>query len=453
MAAALGVWMNGLRVGTWIAARAGGGLSAFRYDAAWIASGASRALSLSLPITLAGEIRGPEVDHYFDNLLPDSIDIRQRLGRRHKTDPNSAYDLLTAIGRDCVGAVQLLPDDQQPERWDRIQAELLSRADVEQHLRSVTSVDPLGGSLADDDFRISIAGAQEKTALLRMGENWYRPHGTTPTTHILKLPLGLVGNMRADMSLSVENEWLCAQLLGAFGLPVAQTEMETFGKQKVLSVRRFDRRWQGASGEDSAGFVPPAKAWIARLPQEDFCQALGLPSRLKYQSDGGPGVDDILRVLAQGRQPVEDRLDFVRAQFAFWLMAATDGHAKNFSVAHRRGGAFSMTPLYDVISAWPIIGTGPSQVAYQRARLAMAQRGKSLHYRLGEIHGRHWAALTARAGGAPAADALHAMAESVDATLQTVAARLPASFPAVVWDKVSQGMRRHAAQYLKQAGA
>jgi serine/threonine-protein kinase HipA len=449
---ALGVWMNGVLVGTWALPRQGGGFATFEYEAAWVASAASRALSLSLPITSAGVIRGPEVDHYFDNLLPDSIDIRRRLGRRFSTRSTSAHDLLAAIGRDCVGAVQLLPDGEAPEKWNRIEAEKLTESDVERHLQSVTSADPVAGESADDDFRISIAGAQEKTALLRMGNHWFRPHGATPTTHILKLPLGLVGNMRADMSLSVENEWLCAQLLAAFGLPMAQTDMETFGGRRVLVVRRFDRRWQGVTDEKSQkpGFKPPATAWIARLPQEDFCQALGLPSRLKYQSDGGPGSDDILRVLSHGDQSQTDRLNFVRAQFAFWLLAATDGHAKNFSIAHRRGGAFGLTPLYDVISAWPIIGTGAAQVAYQRARLAMALRGRSPHYKLGEIRARHWLDLANRAGAPEAVDALGDMAAQAGAVLEKVEGQLPPSFPAPVWNKVSRGVLRHAQQYLRE---
>ena len=453
-ASALGVWMNGVAVGTWVLPRRGGATS-FEYEPSWVASAAARALSLSLPITSAGVIRGPEVDHYFDNLLPDSIDIRRRLGRRFGTRSTSAHDLLSAIGRDCVGAVQLLPEGETPERQMRIEAGKLSESEVERHLRSVTSADFVAGQSPDADFRISIAGAQEKTALLRIGDHWFLPHGATPTTHILKLPLGLVGNMRADMSLSVENEWLCAQLLAAFGLPTARTDMESFGGRRVLVVRRFDRRWQGVDDAKSqeAGFRPPASAWIARLPQEDFCQALGLPSRLKYQSDGGPGSDDILRVLAHGEHAPADRLNFVRAQFAFWLLAATDGHAKNFSIAHRRGGAFGLTPLYDVISAWPIIGTGATQVAYQRARLAMALRGKSPHYRLGEIRARHWADLAASAGAPEAVSALDDMAGQAGEVLRRVEGLLPACFPASVWSKVGRGVIRHAQQYLRERAA
>ncbi|RZJ04455.1 MAG: type II toxin-antitoxin system HipA family toxin, partial [Rubrivivax sp.] len=295
--AALAVWMNGVAVGTWTHTRAGS--AAFVYDTDWVASSTARALSLSLPLTASREIRGAVVNDYFDNLLPDSAAIRTRLGTRFKAKSSHAFDLLSEIGRDCVGAVQLLPEDQPPSGWDRIDAEPLSTADIERHLRAATGPAPLGADSPDDDFRISIAGAQEKTALLRMGGRWYRPGGATPTTHILKLPLGLVGNLRVDLSQSVENEWLCAQIVREFGLPVANTDMASFGGQRVLVVERLDRRWQGVDAQAVArrGFSPPAGAWIARLPQEDFCQALGQPSRLKYQSDGGPGVAEGLRLL------------------------------------------------------------------------------------------------------------------------------------------------------------
>lgn len=101
-----------------------------------------------------------------------------------------------------------------------------------------------------------------------------KPHGATPTTHILKLPLGLVGNRRADLTTSVENEWLCMHLLRAYGVPVAETEIKTFGRQRVLSVKRFDRQMH-SSGK-----------WILRLPQEDFCQVMGLPSHKSMKTKG-----------------------------------------------------------------------------------------------------------------------------------------------------------------------
>jgi serine/threonine-protein kinase HipA len=445
--AELHVWMNGLHVGVWSTLRSG--TPVFRYVEAWPRAEEGRALSLSLPITASLEHRGDVVEHYFDNLLPDSAAIRRRLRSRFRARSTDAFDLLAAIGRDCVGAVQLLAPGVEPTGWNVIDAEALNEAEVERILAAVTSDAPLG-QRGDEDLRLSIAGAQEKTALLRMGRRWYRPRGATPTTHILKLPLGLVGNMQADMSTSIENEWLCSRILDALGLPVAETEMAQFGNAKVLVVTRFDRRWVGIEegADQKARFRPPQDAWIARLPQEDFCQALGVGPDRKYQSDGGPSMQDCLAVLGNSAQ--EDRINFVLAQFAFWLLAATDGHAKNFSIQHQRGGRFHMTPLYDVLSAWPIVGDGPNQLPYRRAKLAMGVKAGSMHYRLGEIQPRHWHRLAAAAG--PGAwPRMIAMAESVEAVLPVVAAALPEKFPRSVLRSVTTGLKRHAAMVLKES--
>lgn len=441
--AELHVWMNGMHVGVWSTLRTG--TPVFRYDEAWVRAEEGRALSLSLPFSADLELRGDAVTNYFDNLLPDSADIRRRLRSRFRARSAEAFDLLTAVGRDCVGAVQLLPPGDDPVGWNTVDVEPLDEARVERILASVTSDAPLGQRDEDEELRLSIAGAQEKTALLRMGRRWYLPRGATPTTHILKLPLGLVGNMRADMSTSIENEWLCSRILRALGLPVAETEMARFGGTKTLVVTRFDRRWAGIEdgAERRARFRPPDGAWIARLPQEDFCQALGVGPDRKYQGDGGPSMRDCLAVLSGGEHAQEDQADFVLTQFAFWLLAATDGHAKNFSIQHRRGGRFGLTPLYDVLSAWPIIGNGPNHLSYQRAKLAMGVKAGNMHYRLRDVQARHWRRLADSAGDRPWARMV-AMANEVDSALDVVEAELPANFPPRVWAAVSAGMKRHA---------
>jgi serine/threonine-protein kinase HipA len=285
----------------------------------------------------------------------------------------------------------------------------------------------------EEALRFSLAGAQEKTALLFHRGRWCRPRGATPTTHILKLPLGLVGNLQADMQDSVENEWLCARILRAFGLPVTRCEIARFGSRKVLVVERFDRAWQ-------------SRRWIARLPQEDFCQALGLPPRLRYEADGGPGTREILRVLAGSARSAEDRRAFVKAQIVFWLLAATDGHAKNFSLFHERGGTYRLTPLYDVLSAWPIIGPGPRQLAWQKARLAMAVRNRSAHWKLKDIQPRHWDAVAREAGFGDAQALLHEVCQQVPAVLTAVNAQLPPGFPVRVSNRILTGLERQAAR-------
>ncbi len=446
--AELHVWMNGMHVGVWSTLRTG--TPVFRYDETWVRAEEGRALSLSLPFSADLELRGDVVTNYFDNLLPDSAAIRRRLRSRFRARSAGAFDLLTAIGRDCVGAVQLLPTGEEPVGWNTIDAEALDEARVERILATVTSDAPLGPRDEDEKLRLSIAGAHEKTALLRMGRRWYLPRGATPTTHILKLPLGLVGNMRADMSTSIENEWLCSRILRALGLPVADTEMSRFGDSKALVVTRFDRRWVGVEqgAEQKARFRAPEGAWIARLPQEDFCQARGVGPDRKYQSDGGPSMQDCLAVLSHSESAQEDQTDFVLAQFAFWLLAATDGHAKNFSIHHRRGGSFGMTPLYDVLSAWPIIGNGPNQLSYQRAKLAMGIKAGNMHYRLRDIQARHWQALAASVSR-EAWHRLLALARNVDAALAEVEAELPDAFPSRVWASTAGGVKRHVQSFLQ----
>jgi serine/threonine-protein kinase HipA len=436
----LWVWMNGERVGTWQRTRTGG--HRFVYEESWLASAWVRPLSLSLPITPDRTVAGPVVANFFDNLLPDDERMRRRVSARFRVGSTEVFDLLQAIGRDCVGAVQLLPPEQPPTGFDRVEYEPMDDEAVARHLRGVAAEPGLGADQDPDDLRISIAGAQEKTALLRVDRQWCRPLGATPTTHILKLPLGLVGGSRLDLTHSVYNEWLCAQLLRELDLPVATTDIATFGNETVLAVGRFDRQW--VEGTDTS------PRWIARIPQEDFCQLLGRASHEKYEAQGGPGMAHCLQVLRGSRTATADIRHFLCAQLAFWLLAATDGHAKNFSIFLLPGGGYRMTPLYDVISVWPVIGQGPNQVAWQEAKLAMAVRLKNVHYQLDRIQTRHWHGLAQRSGAEGVWDAMQALVARVDPAIAAVQGLLPAGFPEPTAGAIFDGLRRQQGRW--QAG-
>jgi serine/threonine-protein kinase HipA len=435
--------MNGERVGTWYTNRSG--VDVFQYEDAWLDSEYRRALSLSLPILPGNEPHvGDAVASWFENLLPESRTIRDRLRRRFGAASAGAFDLLAAIGRDCVGAVQLVPADMDPGDVRRVGASAMDDEEVARHLRSVTVPGP-SGSHDEDDFRFSLAGAQEKTALLRIDGKWHRPRGATPSTHILKLPLGIVGHMRADMHDSVENEWLCMQFLGELELPVAETELATFhdevSLERALVVTRFDRAWTSASSRSK-------KKWVARLPQEDFCQASAVPAALKYESDGGPGIRKSLELVRGGANPDGDARTFVLAQLAFWLLAATDGHAKNFAVFLRRDG-YTMTPLYDVLSAWPIIGHGPRLLPLRKATLAMALRGtRATRRHLEEISVRHWQGLALRSGLSDGFEDMVALVERSESALASLGERLPDGFPEHVWKSIAQGVRSQRRRFL-----
>lgn len=426
---ALGVWANGLHVGRWLVPA--NGPMELTYDPSWIASDEARPLSLSLPMNLDGEpIKGERVGFFFDNLLPDSETIRERVRSRFHTRSGEAFDLLEAIGRDCVGALQLLPEGDEPEGVTSISVTSLNEREVESTLRAGAS-GSIGGRLDEDDFRISIAGAQEKTALTRHRGRWCKPHGATPTTHIFKLPLGLVGGRNLDMSESLENEWLCAQILAGYGVPIAPCEVQRFGGTKALVVTRFDR------------VLHSSRRYWLRLPQEDLCQATGTSGTRKYETDGGPGLTDIARVLQGSESREDDLATLLRAQLLFWMLAATDGHAKNFSLRLLPQGRFRLTPLYDVISAWPIAGSRHDQIHPKKLKLAMALRGTSKHYRIAEIERRHFN-LTARACGL-GADMESIVDEVIGKTpnvIEQVEGKLPKDFPASLFDSVTTGLRK-----------
>ncbi|MER5172377.1 type II toxin-antitoxin system HipA family toxin [Thioclava kandeliae] len=363
----LDVYLNGRQVGQ--LARAASGAVYFAYGRDWLDWEHSFPVSLSLPLR-EGRYSGAVVLAVFDNLLPDYEPIRRRVAERVGAQGADTYGLLSAIGRDCVGALQFLPEGEAPQALDRLSGTVLDEAQIAARLRDL-DLAPLG-LRAESGFRISIAGAQEKTALLYQNGQWIEPDGTTPTTHILKPQIGRLPN-GMDLSDSVENEHLCLTLLEAFGLSVAQTRIARFEDQKVLVVERFDRRW----ARDGR---------LLRLPQEDMCQALSIPPSRKYQNEGGPGIAEIMALLRGSDQPLQDRLDFFRANVLFWLMGATDGHAKNFSLALAPGGRFRMTPLYDVLSVQP--GVDTRQIQRKEFRLAM-RWGGSNNYRVQDIVGRH----------------------------------------------------------------
>jgi serine/threonine-protein kinase HipA len=427
----LALWANGERVGRWtLGAR---GDMELQYDPAWRLSATGRPLSLSLPFNFNNEpLKGDPVANYFENLLPDSDAIRRRTAARFKTGSIEAFDLLGAIGRDCVGALQLLPDGEAPAGIDRVEGVEVDEEAIERHLLEVVSPDRFPGTRdPDDDFRISLAGAQEKDAFLQWGGKWLKPRGATPTTHIFKLPLGLVGGRRADFSTSVDNEWLCLRVLAAYGLSTARADIATFGSQRVLVVERFDRT------------VSRDGMRLLRLMQEDFCQATGTSPLVKYENEGGPGLMQLFTLGQQSVAAEQDLRTLMASQLVFWLLRAPDGHAKNFSLQLLAGqaGRFRLTPLYDVMSAYPVIGEGPSQWAARDLKLAMALIGKSRHYHFHAIRRRHFNSTARKVGyGESAEPLLREIIERTPAVASQVQAELPAGFSLEVADKVLGGL-------------
>ncbi len=216
----LNVFLNSRLVGR--LNREASGAIDFQYDPSWLGWEHALPVSLSLPLREDRYIGAPVIA-VFDNLLPDSDAIRRRIAERVHAQGTDAYSLLAVVGRDCVGALQFLPDGEEPGAAGMLEGKPVSDNDIAHILGDLASA-PLGMG-EDQDFRISIAGAQEKTALLRWKDQWHKPAGTTATTHILKPQIGQLPN-GIDPSFSVENEFLCLKLTAALGLPSANVAIE-----------------------------------------------------------------------------------------------------------------------------------------------------------------------------------------------------------------------------------
>jgi serine/threonine-protein kinase HipA len=237
----------------------------------------------------------------------------------------------------------------------------LSEREISERLRELRE-DPSRWRRPSDDGQFSLGGAQGKTALFCEGNRWGLPQGRRPTTHILKPPLG-------DLDGHVENEHFCLRLARAAGLPTAASQVQTFGEETAIVVERYDRI--------------RSPMGIARVHQEDMCQALGVHPASKYQSDGGPGPGDVAALLRSlSTKATDDVLTLVGALAFNWVVAGTDAHAKNHSLLIGRGGRARLAPLYDLASALPYPDIDP-----RRMKLAMKIGGK---YRVHEIGAYQW---------------------------------------------------------------
>lgn len=425
------VYMNDALVGNLV--KSSSGLLRFRYDEQWLEEPNARPLSLSLPLR-EQLYEGEKVYHFFDNLLPDNQALRARIQKRFNIGSNACFDILSHIGTDCVGAIRLLAHEQH-EQATKINAKKVADNEIAKIINNYQDA-PLGMS-PDSDFRISIAGAQEKTAFLKLDNQWHIPLGATPTTHIFKFPIGNLVHHGIDLSQSVENEWLCLQILAAYQLPVNHAEIHQFDGCNVLVCERFDRKWNQVHSQ------------LFRLPQEDMCQAFGLSSDMKYESDGGPGIPDIMSLLNGSLQANENRVRFFKTCIIFWLMGAIDGHAKNHSIFILPQGQFTLTPIYDVISAYPL--AQDKQISWNKLKMAMSVRGKNKHYHWNKILLRHWqdTAQQAQLSKVVFNTIIEDVFDNIDNVIEHVEAKIPSGFPESIASSIFSEMKNLSKKIIR----
>jgi serine/threonine-protein kinase HipA len=304
----------------------------FRIHLEWRPEGIERwglgspVLSVGLPI---GSPTGPRDTRgldFFENMLPEGP-ILARIAALAGTRPADTYGILQAFGRDCAGAVMLLPDGERPGA-DGGGYTPMAPGDLRRVI-SALDVAPLGAA-PERGFRPSLAGFQRKALLGRAADGtWQLPYGDAPSTWILK-PDG-------PHSMAA-NEATCLRLAATCELAVPEAELLDVAGLPVLAVRRYDRH------DLADGDLP------VRVHQEDGCQAAATPPGLKYEEQGGPALRDLASLLRNFGEP-RDVTSLLRRTTFSMAVGNADAHAKNFSVLHDRDSpAIRLAPLYDVLS-------------------------------------------------------------------------------------------------------
>ena len=335
----------------------------FSYRSDWLQQADAAPLSCSLPLQVA-PFNDVQARPFFAGLLPEGK-LRQLIARQFQVSKQNDFALLDHIGGECAGAVSLLPPDQIPAVSEQANdIDWLSDSEVFALLDELPQRPMLAGQ---DGLRLSLAGAQDKLPVVFDGQRIGLPRNGTPSSHILKPAIAAVED-------SVINEGFCLALAGAMQLNTAQSRICAVHDRSFLLVERYDRT-QAANGQR------------VRLHQEDFCQALGVVPELKYQNEGGPGLDqcfDLVRRVTRPSAPQVLRL--LDAVIFNALIGNHDAHAKNFSILYADKGAV-LAPLYDILSTAVYPSLTP--------KMAMQLGGK---YTFSEVQVRHWDRFAQAAG-------------------------------------------------------
>lgn len=325
------------------------GRMSFQYAETWLSNPKAVAISRSLPLR-AERFPQKACQGYFGGILPEERK-RELVARNLGISVRNDYAMLEAIGGECAGAVTFVPaggaiQDQGPGY------KKLTPPELAQILRDLPRKPLLAGHR---DVRLSLAGAQDKIAVMVSGQDIFLPLGGAPSTNILKPAIEHFEGL-------VFNEALCMQLAGAMGLPVAEVEVRCVEEIDYLLIQRYDRRESPVEETNTSQSQP---RW-RRLHQEDFCQALGVVSERKYQTEGGPSLARCFALLREvSTTPVIDLQRFLDAVIFNVLIGNHDAHAKNFSLIYEPSGSSQggwtarLAPLYDLVctSFYPEITT------------------------------------------------------------------------------------------------
>jgi serine/threonine-protein kinase HipA len=383
----------------------------FAYAEHW-RDGGRPPLSQALP--LDGSFTSASVDAFFGGLLPEGAP-RELAARNLGVSPENDFALLGALGGDTAGAVSLRAPGQSIG-GEGGSVQWLDDSELAVLLDELPSR-PMHAA-ADGDYRLSLAGAQDKLPVVVGGDGRIGlTRGDTPSTHILKTPI-------TDLDGTIANEALCPAIGRLLGAEVVNAAPRRIDGREFLLVERYDRERTDHG--------------VRRLHQEDFCQALGIAARRKYQAEGGPGLVDCFALLREAvGVPARESLKLLDAVVLSFLVGNNDAHGKNYSLLYIPNSPKAvLSPAYDILST----------ISYRdlSRKMAMSIGGE---YRPDYVQPRHLDRLLSEAGLGPAAARrrIRALAKEAPAAARKACGELSAEgWDAPVLARVVAIVDRHA---------
>ena len=332
----------------------------FSYTASWLKNERAVALSQSLPLQTESFLN-PQCHGFFGGILPEEAK-RARIAKNLGISKKNDFAMLKEIGGECAGAVSFMLEGQ-PLATDTPDYRALSEEGLAEVLRDLPKRPLLAG---EEGIRLSLAGAQDKITVHYSKDGFAIPLNGAPSTHILKPAI-------EHFEDTVLNEAVCMKLAKAIGLSVADVEILDIEDMKVLAVKRYDR--------------VNVEGVIQRLHQEDFCQALGIVSEMKYQNEGGVSLEQAFGLLRSvSALPALDLHHLLDAVIFNFLIGNNDAHGKNFSLLYS-AKQIRLAPLYDLLCTvyYPELAS----------KMAMKIGGK---YKPKEVYARHLEKFSDEAG-------------------------------------------------------
>lgn len=332
----LDLWISGRFAGK--LHRGESGRTEFIYDESYVLDPKSTPVSLAMPMSRLAH--GYVVtETWLDNLVSENPNTRDAWARHFGETKADSFSLLRHAGLDAPGAVQVLVEGEEPSTQGSFKE--LTEKRIAKRLREIRDTKGDWTIEDDEDIRFSLAGQQSKFAIVKSGDTWLEPMGRSASTHIIKPGMQ---SMTASKHNDQAAEFLTMRAAKKLGLTVANVAITFFEDMPAFIVERSDR--------------VTLNGQTLRIHQEDLCQALTVPPKGKYEVDGGPGIVDVASLISRhSSAPDKDREFFARAIVFNLMTAGIDGHGKNYSLL-LSGNQVRFAPLYDLISAHPIIEPG-----------------------------------------------------------------------------------------------